>query len=118
MIPALYWKTAPEVSTFGAVACRKDYPDYAEKVIDFLPLKKNDDSNTFNCDLQEWLNTTFFNLSFTDDEKDMFKTYNGKKVFLLSIDDYEIYYDILSDQKTEFTYFAKTSATNSNKTKC
>lgn len=88
-----------------------------EKIIDYLPLKNND-SDAYNCDLQDWLNITFFNLSFTDDEKDMFKTYNGKKVFLLGIEDYEIYYDILSDQKTEFTDFAKTSATKSNKTKC
>lgn len=59
--------------------------------------------------ISSWLNGSFYNASFSEDEGELITENSGDKVFLLSAKDVEEYFDTAESRKTRGTGYAKTN---------
>jgi len=82
-----------------------------EKVIDYIQFSAKKNNNWEKSDILKWLNKDFADCAFSNQEKNLIqKSVSGKKVFLLSLDEYHKYFLNLQDTRANYTDHARNKA--------
>lgn len=85
----------------------------AEKIIDHIQFSAKNNNNWENSDIVLWLNKDFADCAFTEREKTLIEnSVSGKKVFLLSVEEYERYFDNSDDARAAFTDYSRKKASD------
>lgn len=83
----------------------------SELVIDHLQFSEKGDSSWKSSDLRAWLNDSFLNIAFDENEKMKIEEVQpGEKVFLLSVDEIEEYLPKFEDRKAKYTEYSRKKA--------
>ena len=79
-----------------------------EKVIDHVQFASSKNNDWEKSDMLKWLNKDFADLAFNKQEKELIQNnVSGKKVFLLSLDEYEAYFSNPKDARAGYTDYAR-----------
>lgn len=79
-----------------------------EKIIDYIRFSANGENNWEKSDILRWLNEDFAACSFSEQERDLIKNSSGgKKIFLLSTEEYKKYFSDPKDARAGFTDYSR-----------
>jgi len=82
-----------------------------EKIIDHVQFSAKENNNWENSDIIKWLNKDFADCAFNEQEKTLIvNSVSGEKVFLLSLEEYEHYFDNPKDARATFTDYSRKKA--------
>ena len=89
-----------------------------EKIIDHIRFSAKENNNWEESDILKWLNKDFADRAFNEQEKALIKnSVSGKKIFMLSLEEYEDYFSCPEDARAGFTEYSRKKAGDHYRTK-